>query len=73
MRHNNRNRKGKKRPTILITQIDMLPTQEDGMWVVREEVYDQQTDRAELTAEHRFTTEAEAEKFIKAWVSMSTR
>lgn len=68
MKHNKRNRSGKKRSVILVTQIDMLPSHEDGMWVVREEIYDHQTDRAEQTVEHRFTHKAEAQKFIDTWV-----
>jgi len=68
MKHNKRNRSGKKRAVILVTQIDMLPSHEDGMWVVREEAYDRQTDRAELTVEHKFLRKADAQKFIDSWV-----
>ena len=69
MKHNKRNRSGKKRPVILVTQIDMLPSHEDGMWVVREEVYDRQTDRAELTVEHKFVHKEDAYRFILSWES----
>ena len=68
MKHNKRSRKGNKRAVILVTQIDMLPVKEDGKWVVREEVYDQQTGMAEQTVEHRFTNEADAQQFIDNWV-----
>jgi hypothetical protein len=68
MKHNNRNRKGNKRAVILVTQIDMLPLHEDGMWVVREEVYDNQTGKAEQTVEHKFVHKADAQKFIDSWV-----
>ena len=49
-----------------VTQIDLVPTLENGLWVVREEICID-SDRWEEIEEYRFETKAKAVEFIDRW------
>jgi hypothetical protein len=51
----------------MLKQIDMIPYEENGFWVICEEAI-LGNDRYELIAEHKFATEEEAESFVNTWL-----
>jgi hypothetical protein len=53
-----------------IYQIDLVPQFEDGKWVVRESVLEEDGDEVgEVIEEYHFKTEREADDFIDRWMA----
>jgi hypothetical protein len=53
-----------------IYQIDLVPQFEDGKWVVRESVLEEDGDEVgEVVEEYRFEKESDADDFIDRWMA----